>query len=82
MRTSTGLEVDLIIGNLELAVEIKSSDKIGKQDAKGLLALREDQPVKRSLLVCGIKEPREIEKGITALPWRMFCDQLWKGELV
>lgn len=81
-RTSTGLEVDLVVGQLDVAIEIKSSSKINKHDARGLRALREDQKVKKSLLVCTIEEPREIEKGILALPWRMFCQRLWAGEWV
>jgi hypothetical protein len=38
-RTSTGLEVDLIIGDLQLAVEFKASCKVDERDLKGLRTL-------------------------------------------
>lgn len=81
-RTSTGLEVDLVIGQADLAIEFKASEKIGNYDTKNLRAFASDQKVKQALLVCLIKEPRQLESGILALPWKTFCDGLWAGEFV
>ena len=35
-RTSTGLEVDFILGDMEVAVEIKASKRVHETDTKGL----------------------------------------------
>ncbi|MCB1827421.1 MAG: ATP-binding protein, partial [Coxiellaceae bacterium] len=41
-RTKTGLEVDFIIGDAELAIEVKISDHVRQQDLKGLIAFCEE----------------------------------------
>ncbi len=81
-RTSTQLEVDLIVGQLDLAVEFKTSAKIEGHAAKGLRALMEDQPVKKSMIVCLEKTARQLSGGILVLPWAEFCQRLWEGEIV
>ena len=78
-RTSTGQEVDFILGEKDLALEIKGSRRVHEGDIRSLLALKEDGPVKRCVMVSLEKEPRTIEKGIQVLPWRTFIEQLWQG---
>ncbi|MBU4484690.1 AAA family ATPase [bacterium] len=80
-RTSTYLEVDLIIGDLDLAVEFKATDNIKSQHLKGLKALTEEHVVKKAILVCLEKEPRKVG-NILILPWKMFCQNLWAGQLI
>ena len=80
-RASTGPEVDFILGEKDLALEIKSG-RVHEGDLRGLRALQEDGPVRRTLLVCTEKEPRKLEGNIEILPWRVFLDRLWGGELV
>ena len=41
-RTSTGMEVDLIVGDMDLAIEFKASTRVDERDTKGLCALMED----------------------------------------
>lgn len=80
-RTSTGLEVDLIVGNLEMAVEFKAIDNVKPLHLKGLSALMEDQNVKKAFLVCC--EPRMRKIGqILILPWMEFCEMLWSDKLI
>ena len=81
-RTSTGLEVDLIIGNLDLAVEFKTARQVRDRDLKGLLALREDQNVRRAIAVTTETTKRRLDSGIEAWPWQDFCRCLWADELV
>jgi len=79
-RTSTGLEVDLIVGALDLAIEFKASAKVGEGDARGLRALAEDQKAKRRMIVCLAGEPRRLGDGIEIWPWPQFCQRLWAGD--
>lgn len=79
-RTSTGQEVDFILGEKDLALEIKGSHRVHEGDIRTLGALQEDGPVKRCVVVCLEREPRRISKGIEVLPWRVFIERLWNGD--
>src|SRR3989338_7733749 len=81
-RTYTGREVDFILGEKELAVEIKGSSRVHEGDIGSLQALIEDGPVKKCCLVCLEKQPRDVTRNIKILPWQMFIEQLWNGELI
>ena len=81
-RTSTGYEVDLIIGDMECAVEIKATDRIGSRDLKGLRALKEENSVRRSILVGLLNSPRRTQDGIDVIPVSHFFMQLWSDEIV
>ncbi len=81
-RTSTSLEVDLIVGDMDVAIEFKSTDNVGVKHLNGLKALIEEHQVRKALLVCCEKTARQREDGILILPWQEFCKRLWKGELV
>ncbi len=81
-RTSTGYEVDLIVGNLELALEFSSSRLVSPEKTKGLRALREEHRVRRAVVVSLDPTPRELPGGILVLPWKEFCTGLWQGSWV
>jgi len=80
-RTSSGQEVDFILGECEVAVEIKAG-KVHEGDLRGLDALIQDTPVKKAIVVCLEKEPRHIAKQIEILPWQEFLSLLWNGRLI
>jgi predicted AAA+ superfamily ATPase len=79
-RTSTGLEVDLIVGNLDLAIECKATTQVDERHTKGLRALQEDQRVKRAIVVSLDNTARQLAGGITVYPWSVFCQKLWADE--
>jgi predicted AAA+ superfamily ATPase len=79
-RTASGIEVDLILGD-QVAVEIKSTDRVVDKHLKGLRALREEHDFK-CLLVSRDQAPRQTHDGILILPWNVFLDRLWAGEIV
>lgn len=79
-RTSTGREVDFILGDKELAIEIKGAARVHDGDLGGLRALLEDGPVKKTCIVCLEKQPRLLANGIEVLPWQQFIERLWQGE--
>ncbi len=80
-RTSSGFEVDLIVGDRDLALEFKASQEVRGSDLKGLRALLEEMKVRRSIIVSREERARKTEDGIEILPWREFCRLLWAGEL-
>lgn len=81
-RTSTGREVDFILGDKDVAIEIKSSARVHEADGRGLAALSEDGQVKHRLIVCLEPEPRRLAHGILVLPYRHFLERLWADEFV
>jgi predicted AAA+ superfamily ATPase len=81
-RTSTGLEVDFVLGEMDAALEVKGSSRVHEGDLRGLRALRESHRTGRACVVSLEREPRRLDDGIEVLPWRTFVERLWSGELV
>jgi predicted AAA+ superfamily ATPase len=81
-RTSSGFEVDFILGDMEVAIEVKASERIHSGHAKSLRALLEEQPVKKAIIVSRERQPRNLDTSISVLPWQQFLDRLWAGSLI
>jgi predicted AAA+ superfamily ATPase len=81
-RTSSGLEVDLVIGDMDVALELKSTREIRRRDLKGLRALLEERQPREKILVSRVAAPRRTEDGIDIVPWRQFCARLWGGDII
>ncbi len=79
-RTSTGREVDFILGDKDLALEIKGSGRVHEGDARSLETLLEDGPVRHACIVSLEKQPRRLNKNIDVLPWRVFLEKLWQND--
>jgi predicted AAA+ superfamily ATPase len=77
-RSAHGHEVDFLVGG-RLAVDVKSARKASLRDARGLLALKEEQRAKRLVLVSEDPVPARRE-GIEFLPWATFLARLWDGD--
>jgi predicted AAA+ superfamily ATPase len=80
-RTASQLEVDFILGENEVAVETKSSNMVNPRHLKGLRSFAEEYKVKKSIIVSTDPHPRRIE-NIDILPWQVFLDKLWAGEII
>ncbi len=80
-RTANGQEVDFILGDMQVAIEIKGSARVHDGDLRGLRALAEESRVRKSLVVCLEREPRVVAPSIEVLPWKRFLDGLWSGDL-
>ncbi|MFZ4394579.1 MAG: ATP-binding protein [Kiritimatiellia bacterium] len=81
-RTASGLEVDVVLGDMTVAVEFKGSARVHAGDGLGLRALREEHAVKHVIVVCMEREPRKLADGIEVWPWTLFLEQLWSGTLI
>lgn len=81
-RLAGGTEVDFIVGDMEVAVEAKSSANITSDHLKGLRSLVQDHPdVKRRIVVCREARARRTPDGVQVLPASVFLESLWSGEL-
>lgn len=85
-RTNTGLEVDFILGDAEVAIEVKISNSINASDIHGLIAFQEDYKPKSAIVVCTAPKQRKLSlkdgNTIDILPWRTFLEMLWKGKII
>jgi predicted AAA+ superfamily ATPase len=81
-RTSSGIEVDFILGPMDVAIEVKAKRRISSRDVSPLRSLAKEQQVGQAIVVSLEDEPRTLSHGIVVLPWRTFLDRLWGGEIV
>lgn len=79
IRTNTGFEIDCLL-NKEIAIEIKSSNKINERHYKNLKLLNETY-IKRKIIVC-TTDTYYIEKNIEIMPYRFFINKLWNDEII
>jgi predicted AAA+ superfamily ATPase len=80
-RTRSGLEVDFVLGEAEVAVEVKGLPLVDTAAFRSLRAFAEDNHPRRSILVCNEPAPR-VHEGIEVLPWRHFLGRLWAGQIL
>ena len=79
-RTSTGIEVDAVIGDARVAIEIKSAEEVQKRHLKGLKSFGDDYPDSRRILV-SLDRISRCENEIELLYVHDFLAKLWKGEI-
>jgi len=80
-HTSSGYEVDAIIGAGRIAIEIKSTEEIQSRHTKGLKAFQEEFPECRLITVSFDSRPR-IANGVEVYPVNDFLKKLWNHEIV
>jgi uncharacterized protein len=80
-RTSTGLEVDFVLGQGEVAIEVKGTSRVDSTDFRGLKAFHEDYHPRQSIVVCNEKEPRKTG-FIDVMPWKYFLEKLYAGKIL
>lgn len=79
-RTSTGYEVDAILGDAETAIEIKSCEEVQSKHLHGLKAFKEEHPESRLIIVSMDPMPR-LFNGVEVWPAQKFLQQLWAGKI-
>lgn len=80
-RTTSGLEVDFILGDHEVAVEVKATPQAQERHLKGLKSFAQEYTVKKLILVSNDPNPRK-SGNIDILPWEVFLDRLWDGDII
>ncbi len=80
-RLTSGVEVDFIINNMDLAIEAKGTAKIHNDHLKGLRELIKDYPeVKQRIIVSLVEVSYLTDDGIMVLNYRDFVSRLWSGK--
>jgi len=80
-RTKSGQEVDFVLGQGEVAIEVKGTSRVDPRDLRSIEAFRERHQPRLSIVVC--HEPRaRVRNGIRILPIEQFLEELWSGKIV
>ena len=74
-RTASQIEIDFVLGDHEVALEVKSTKNATPRHAKGLLSFTEEYTVKKKILVTNDPFPRQMGE-ILVLPCNIFLQKL------
>jgi len=80
-RTASQIEVDFILGDHEVAIEVKATNNVNPRHLRGLISFAEEYKVKKQIVVSTDPYPRKIG-NIHILPWQDFLRQFWSGEII
>jgi uncharacterized protein len=80
-RTASQIEIDFVLGDHEVAIEVKSTNNAQPRHVKGLNRFAEEYKVKKQVLITN--DPIQRKMGeVMIMPWQFFLNQLWAGELI
>lgn len=74
-------EVDAVLGDAEVAIEIKSSQQVNSSHLKGLKAFKEEHPDCRLIVVSLDDKPRMLN-DVEIWPAKKFLEKLWSGKII
>lgn len=80
-RTASQFEVDFILGDGQVAVEVKGVEEVRPHHLKGLRAFCEDHHPKRAIVVSLDQHPRQLDR-LEIIPVQSFLKLLWDGEII
>ena len=60
--TKSGLEVDFVLGDGEIALEIKSASRVNRKDLRSLSVFMEEFKPKKVIVICNEHEQRITSK--------------------
>lgn len=81
-KSASGLEVDFLLGDHEVAIEVKSTRLAGGAHLKGLRRFNEEYATRTNIIVSLDAKPRMTEDHIEILPWQIFLEKLWAGDII
>jgi predicted AAA+ superfamily ATPase len=82
-RLASGIEVDFVVDDAEIAIEAKATAKVTADHLRGLINLVQDHPsVRHRVIVCLESKTRRTEDGILILPALQFCARLNTGDFL
>lgn len=81
-RTYEKDKVDLILGDAEVAIEVKGRKNIKERMLGGLLKFNEIYKPRKSIVVANITLPHKLDSGIEVVPYMEFVKLLWNGDII
>ena len=79
-HTHTGYEVDAVLGDANVAIEIKSCQEVQSRHLRGLKAFGEEHPNARLIIVSLDFAPRTLN-NIEVMPATHFLQELWNHKI-
>ncbi len=80
-RTKSGLEVDFVLGEGEVAVEVKGASRVDGRDLRAIESFRSAYSPRQAIVVCN--EDRERRVGnLRIVPIATFLQELWAGGIM
>lgn len=79
-HTYSDYEVDVVLGDAEVGIEIKSVEEVQSRHLHGLKAFKEEHPDVRMIVVSLDPNPR-LFKEVEVWPAKQFLEQLWAGKI-
>ncbi len=79
-HTYNGYEVDAVLGDAEVAIEIKATNEVQHRHLHGLKAFKEEHPDARLVVVSLDLNPR-LMNGVEIMPATYFFRQLWDEKI-
>lgn len=80
-RTKTGVEVDFILGDAEVAIEVKGTSRVDKKDLRSILVFNKEFSPGKSIVVCNESEER-LYGPIRIIPYKVFLSYLWTDNII
>ena len=80
-KTKSGLEVDFILGNGEVAIEIKGTNRVENRNLLPIKAFIEEYSPRKAFIICNEREER-VHEQIRIIPYRKFLSDLWEGKII
>jgi len=80
-RTKSGLEVDFVLGSGQVALEVKGSDQVSTRDLRPIRAFIDEYSPQKAIVVCNERTERIVDQ-IRIMPWRIFLQELWAGDII
>jgi len=71
----------VILGEGEVALEVKGKNYIDNKDLKPMKAFMETFSPDKAFVICNEQTERLAGK-ITIIPWRQFLTRLWEGKII
>jgi predicted AAA+ superfamily ATPase len=75
------LEVDFLLGDHEVALEVKGTNEVQRKHLRGIKAFTQEYKTKRNIIVSNDLRARVVG-DIHIYPWKIFLDKLWSGEII
>lgn len=79
-RTSSGTEIDVVLGDAKVGIEIKSTKELRNNQLKGLRSFGKDYPEAR-LIAVTLDKYRRLVDNIEIIPVLEFFADLWSGKI-